>query len=210
MFEPIEGSWLVRASCTGCGAVALACEEKAPEALCGTCWTARTGAGAAYTGGYTVPVGYPAGTVIEERAVAMRGLAGVPRAGAWTGSLRGMTGPVCSLAADAMGEGWVVRLRPAGDSWAVRGETEGACFLAVHRGSTWGSLWAWGGGGRMLKLPGLTVLREWIAWRGRVPACWYVGVRTGEVMAGLKAEWLKVKAKEDGRGAQGKRKEAGG
>lgn len=199
---------LLTATCTRCGAVALACPEKAEGALCGTCWAARTGAGGRYSGGYTVPVGYPMGVAGEEAAMTPEGVAEVPRARPWTGSLRGVSGAVAGLAADAMAEGWTVRLRLAGDTWAVRGEVEGACFLAVHRGAAWGTLWGWGGGARMLRLYKMAVLREWIAWRGQMPAGWYVGVQVGEHMAGLKAEWLKVQGVK--RGAQGKRREAGG
>jgi hypothetical protein len=204
----IENSHLVRTACTGCGGVALAAEEKAREALCGTCWAARTGAGGRYTGGYTVPVGYPMGVAVET-VQGCGDLAEVSVAGPWERSLRGVEGPARGLAAAAMGAGWTVCLRRSGKTWAVRGEQDSRYFLAVHiEGSGWRSLWGWGGPEGMRLMPAVGVLGEWIEHGGRVWPGWWVGVRTGLHMAGLKAEWLKETGVK--RGTQGKRKEAGG
>lgn len=204
--EPVEASHLLRTRCGKCGAMALACPSKVREARCGVCLLAETGAGGAYTGGYTVPVGYPlgVGSARREGAVAPPE---VPAAGAWRGSLRGVPMAVADLGADAMAEGWEVRLRPAGTSWAVRGACRERFFLAVRRGDAWGSLWGLGAGA-LLDFPGMAVLREWIAGHGRMRPCWYEDVRVGVHMAGLKAEWLKARGVK--RGTRGKRRESGG
>lgn len=201
--EPREvpASHLVKARCRECGADALTVPERAREARCGPCLSAKHGAGggvalgsygpvvARWTIGRTDengPVEPPAGVFRRLAEVTSRD---APRVDYWE------PGPVTSLAEKARLWGWEVRVQYARgkygltvqDSWAVRfgrhRETNNRAY-AVRVGDTWKSVCVWGPELAPYLKMGIEDLKTWL--RGG-----------GAVVTGLETWLMSVTARRD-------------
>lgn len=157
----VPASHLVKARCRECGADALTVPERAREARCGPCLSAKHGTGGdVELGSYgpvvarfvgPVDVDVAAKAMMQDLVVVAQEVTSrdVRPAGYWE------PGPVTSLAEAARLWGWEVRVQYARglygktvqDSWALRfGRhhlTDDAAY-AMRVGDTWKSVWVWG------------------------------------------------------------------
>lgn len=188
----MPASHLVKARCRECGADALTVPERAREARCGPCLSAKHGAGCGVALGSYGPVvarfGRLTASVAEKFAngemyrldsIAPEVMSQDPRpADYWE------PGPVTSLAESARLWGWEVRAQHARgrygmtvqDSWVLRfglhRRTDNRAY-AVRVGGAWKSVCVWGPELPPCLKMGIEDLKLWLKAEGRLAPDWF-------------------------------------
>ncbi len=196
--EAIANSNFRRTQCVDCGEPALAVPEKVSEARCGTCLQRKAGSGGtAYSGPYTVPVGYPLGR--DTRTAPAREEHPVPVVSSWDIIPAGLIvpGPVSDLRDHAERHGWFTLLQYARgnrihgttgkptslvSSWGLRIHLDTLHAVAVYvsnaagTGWTWDAVWLFGSGLKPFGKANATDLKHWLEMRGNVPDHWFTEI----------------------------------